>query len=273
MNDQNMDRFLHAMEMPRKLVIAVLGALALFLLFAAFAEIKSLRFIGSGVPATNTITVTGEGNVFAVPDVAEFSATVMETGTDVKTAQTAATKKINDIYAYLKDQGIDEKDIQTTDYSANPQYEWKNQVCPANSGYCPGGKQTLVGYQVSETLSIKVHDTSKAGDLLAGVGGKGVSSVSGLDFTIDDQNAIEAQARDKAITDAKQKAQVLAKSLGVSLVRIVGFNENGGAVPYFAKAAAGMAMDAATAQSAPSPAIATGQNKITSNISLTYEIQ
>lgn len=261
------------MEWPRKLVIAVLGALALFLLFAAFSEIKSLRFIGSGVSATNTITVTGEGEVFAVPDIAEFSATVMEEGSDVKAAQDKATKKINDIYAYLKDQDIDEKDIRTIDYSANPQYEWNNQVCPAGSGYCPGGKQTLVGYQVSQTLSIKVRDTEKAGDLLAGVGDKGVSSVSGLNFTVDDQEAIEAEARDKAIADAKSKAATLAKSLGVSLVRIVGFSENG-SQPYFAKAAYGLggAMDAAL-ESAPAPEIPTGQNKITSNVSLTYEIR
>ncbi|HEY4521238.1 MAG TPA: SIMPL domain-containing protein [Candidatus Paceibacterota bacterium] len=273
MNDQDMDRFLIAMEWPRKLLIAVLGALALFLLFAAFGEIKSLRFIGSGVPATNTITVTGEGEVFAAPDIAEFNATVMEEGADVKAAQEKATEKINDIYAYLQDAGIEEKDIRTIDYSANPRYEWQRAACPAGS-LCPDGRQVLIGYEASQTLSIKVRDTKKAGDLLAGVGGKGVSSVSGLNFTVDDQDAVEAEARDLAIADAKAKAKRLAKSLNVSLVRIVGFDESGNLPPYYAKAAYGLGgtMDAVE-QAIPAPEIPTGENKIISNISLTYEIQ
>src|SRR3989344_1399035 len=227
MEDRHIDRIIEATHWPRKMGAVALGMLALFLLMMTVGELKSLRFIGSGVPATNTITVTGEGEVFAVPDIAEFNASVLEVGTDVKSAQDKATKKINDIYAYLKDAGIDEKDIRTIDYTANPQYEWQSQVCQ-ESGYCPpGGRQVLKGYEVSQTLSVKVRDTEKAGDLLAGVGGKSVSSVSGLNFTVDDQEAVEAEARDEAIADAKAKAAVLAKSLGVSLVRIVDFQESG----------------------------------------------
>ena len=261
------------MEWPRKLLIAVLGALALFLLFAAFGEMKSLRFIGSGVPATNTITVSGEGEVFAVPDIAEFSATVREEGKNVKDAQTQATEKINDIYAYLKAEGIEEKDIRTADYSANPVYEWQRSACPAGS-FCPDGKQVLIGYEVSQTLSVKVRDTEVAGDLLAGVGERGVSSVSGLNFTVDNEDDLIAEARDEAIADAKEKAATLAKSLGVSLVRIVGFSEDGRGSPYFAKTAFGLGGAAEDAvMSAPAPEIPTGENKIVSNISLTYEIQ
>ncbi|HEY4527112.1 MAG TPA: SIMPL domain-containing protein [Candidatus Paceibacterota bacterium] len=260
------------MEWPRKLLIAVLGALALFLLFAAFGEMKSLRFIGSGVPATNTITVNGKGEAFAVPDIAEFSATVLEKGADVKEAQEKATEKINAIYAYVREADIDEKDIRTIDYSANPEYEWREDATCAR-GTCPG-RQILTGYQVSQTLSIKVRNTSKAGDLLSGVGERGVSSVSGLNFTVDDEDAIQAEARDLAIANAKAKAKKLAKSLDVALVRIVGFSEGGGSTPYYAKAAysmSGVAEDAV--MSAPAPEIPTGENKIVSNISLTYEIQ
>jgi len=251
---------------------AALIVLMVYLGVLALGAIKSIRFIGSGVPASNTISVNGEGEVFAVPDIATFSATVQEAGADVKAAQTTATKKINDIYAYLKDQGVAEKDIQTTDYSANPQYEWRQSACP-NGSYCPGGNQVLTGYQVSETLTIKVRDTDKAGDLLAGVGSKGVSSVSGLTFTVDDHQKIEDEARDKAVADAKAKAQTLAHSLGVSLVRIVGFSENGASlVPYLAKTMSFQSADSAGVAPA-APEIATGQNKVTSAVSLTYEIQ
>jgi uncharacterized protein YggE len=206
-----------------------------------------------------------------VPDTATFSLTIQEEAKDVKSAQTVATKKANDIIAYLKSQSIDEKDIQTTDYSVYPQYDYTQSVC--REGYCPGGKQVLRGFQVSQTLTVKVRDTNKAGDLLAGVGSKGASSVSGLDFTIADQDKLEAEARDEAIQAAKEKADVLADSLGVRVVRVVGFSEGGDYPMYYAKTMAvgmGGAMDAATP---PSPEIPVGQNKIVSNVTITYEIR
>jgi uncharacterized protein YggE len=195
---------------------------------------------------------------------------VQEEAKNVKGAQDVATKKNNDIIAYLKKGGVDAKDIQTTDYNVYPQYDYMNAVC--TSGYCPQGKQTLRGYQVSQTLTIKVRNTDKAGDLLSGVGSLGASMVSGLSFTIDDQKGLEAEARGKAIDDAHTKAEALAKQLGVTLVRIVGFSEGGGGRQvYYAKA---MAMSADSAGTPPqAPEIATGQNKITSDVSVTYEIR
>ncbi|MDO8481848.1 MAG: SIMPL domain-containing protein [bacterium] len=271
MEEQSVQQIIKATHWPRKAAAWALGMLALFLLVATLGELKSYRFIGSGVAATNTISVNGEGEVFAVPDTALFSVTVQTTAKDVKTAQDATTKKGNDVIAYLKSQAVDEKDIQTTDYSVNPQYEWSQSACP-QGGYCPGGKQILTGYQVSQTLSVKVRDTKKAGELLSGVSSRGATEVSGLSFTIDDEDALKAEARDKAITQAKDKAEVLAKSLGVSLVRVVGFSENGGGGPiYYAKATAmglGGGMD-----SAPAPEIPVGQNKIVSDVSVTYEIR
>jgi len=264
---------LHIMppQMVVNAAVVTLGALAIFLIILAVSALKEFRFIGSGVAASNTISVSGKGEVFAVPDTATFSYSVMDTAKDVVTAQTSVNTKGNAIMAYLKGQGIAEKDIQTTDYSVNPHYEWKQTICPAG-GYCPGGKQTLTGYDVNETVTVKVKDTNKAGELLSGIGSKGATNLSGLSFTIDDQTALEAQARTKAIDDARKKAEELAKELGVDIVRVVGFSEDNGGRQYYA--AKTMAMDsAAGAQSAPAPEIAMGQNKITSNVSVTYEIR
>lgn len=271
MDQQTADKFITATHWPRTMAAAALGMLALFLLVGTVSELKSIRFIGSGVTATNTINVSGKGEEFAVPDTATFSVTVQEEAKDVKAAQDVATKKSNDIIAYLKKGGIEEKDIQTTDYSVYPQYDYLNGVC-TQGGYCPSGKQVLRGFQVSQTLTVKVRDTAKAGDLLSGVGSRGVSSVSGLNFEVDDSDALEASARDKAIADAKAKAEVLAESLGVEIVRIVGFSENSGGypVPMYARAEVmSMAADSKVA----SPEIPVGQNKITSNVNVTYEIR
>lgn len=246
--------------------------LSLFLLAATIYAFKSIRYVGSGVSATNTISVTGDGEVFAVPDTATFSVTIQERAKDVMTAQTAATKKNNDVIAYLKEAGVEEKDIQTADYNVSPQYEYSNGAC--TNGYCQPGKQTLIGFEVTQTLTVKVKDTDKAGELLSGVGAKGASSVSGLSFTIDDQDQLEADARNKAIADAKEKADKLAASLGVSIVRIVGFSENS-YQPYYTYGRGGAAMDSVKleAAAAPSPELPVGQNKITSNVNITYEIR
>jgi uncharacterized protein YggE len=251
--------------------VFALTMLGIFLLVAAIAQLEGLRYIGSGVAATNTLAVSGEGEVFAVPDIATFTFSVQNTAKDVATAQTAATTAENNVVAYLKAQGIADTDVQTTDYEINPQYDYSSGVC-APGVYCQPGNPTLTGYQVSETVSVKVRDTSKAGTILSGVGSKGATNVSGLSLTVSNQDALDAQARDKAIQDAKGKAEVLAKSLGVQLVRVVGYSDNSGGGPiYYAKASAGMTMDAAAPSAAPQ--IPTGQNKITSNVTVTYEIK
>src|SRR3989338_4366521 len=127
---------------------AALIVLMVYLAVLAISTFKGMQFIGSGVSASNTISVSGKGEVFAVPDTAEFSATVIETAADVKTAQDAAAKKSNAIIAYVKSVGVDEKDIQTADYNISPQYEY-SQSRTCTNGYCPPGKQVLTGYQVS----------------------------------------------------------------------------------------------------------------------------
>jgi uncharacterized protein YggE len=105
---------------------------------------------------------------------------------------------------------------------------------------------------------------------LAGVGTKGATQISGLTFTFDNPDAIQQQARDKAIADAKTKADALAKQLGVSLVRVVSFNENTGGTgpqPMVYSTAAGSAAKAAA------PEISVGQNNVTDDVTITYEIR
>lgn len=273
MDERTADKFLEATHLPRTMVAVALGVLALFLFILTISALKEYRFIGSGVTATNTITVSGSGEVFAVPDTATFSVTIQEEAKQVKDAQEVATRKSNEIIAYLKDQKIDEKDIQTTDYSIYPQYDYLNATC--SNGYCPPGRQVLRGFQVSQTLTVKVRDTEKAGDLLSGVGSRGASTVSGLSFELQksDQDAKEAEARGKAIDNAREKAEALADQLGVNLVRVVGFSESSGGYPPMPYAY-GRGGDMAVMESkAIAPELPVGENKIVSSVSVTYEIR
>lgn len=244
--------------------------LGLFLLVQTVAGFQNLRFIGAGLQATNTINVSGHGEEVAVPDIATFSFSVVSDKATVAQAQTDATKKINDITAYLTGAGVDKKDIQTSDYSVYPQYEYQQITCIAYP--CPSGRQILKGYEVRHTTTVKVRDTAKAGDLLTGVGSKGATEVSSLNFTFDKPEMVQDAARNKAIADAKDKADALAKQLGVKLVRIVSYNENGnypGPI-YYSKA---MGMGGGTDAAPASPEISVGQNKVTSDVTVTYEIR
>jgi uncharacterized protein len=258
----------------KKLVTAVFVSfvcLSVFLAVEALSAIKEFSYIGRGVYASNVITVMGKGEALAIPDIATFSFSVVETGKTVGDAQDKSAKKINSIIDTLKQSGIDEKDIKTTNYSSYPKYEWKESLCPAGS-YCPPSKQVLVGYEVTQSVTVKVRKTADAGAILTKVGGLNVSNISGLDFVVDDIDTVQAEARDKAITDAKEKAKVLAKSLGIRLKRIVNFYEgNIGDAPvmYSMEAKSSrMGSDVATP-----PQLPTGENTITSNVSITYEVE
>ena len=227
---------------------------------------------------------------------------MVEQGKTVAEAQDKASKKGNDIIAALKALGIAEVDIKTTDYSSYPTYQWQNAVCvqsvdvPVSSVsagsvggsgvsgmmisnptpapiYCPPGKQTLTGYEVNQTVTVKVRKTADAGTALTKVGSLGAANISGLSFVVDNLDAVQAEARDKAIQDAKAKATVLAKSLGVKMTKIINFYENNNQ-PYYAYGMGGGDMiNSKSNVAALPPELPVGQNKITSNVTITYELQ
>lgn len=264
-------------------VIGILGILlSVYVLILAINALKENRYIGGGVPSSNVITVSGEGEVTATPDTARFSFTVTEERKTAEEAQTVAAEKINAAIAFLKDKGIEERDIKTEGFNVYPRYEYlpvtepmRDIVPGSGSGVSypyPGeGRQVEAGVQVSQTVSVKVRDTEKAGELLAGITGLGIKNVSGVTLTIDDETGLQREARQEAIENAREKADQLADDLDVRLVRIVSFSESGG--PWYPMYR-GAEMDSA-ASDAPKviPQIPTGENTITSHVTITYEIR
>jgi uncharacterized protein YggE len=254
-------------------VISAVILLALFLGVKVLNTIKEYSYIGSGVYPTNTITVTGLGEVFSIPDTASFSFSVNEEGKTVKDAQDKASKKMNAIIEALGSMNIDDKDIKTTGYNSGPKYEWRYEACPANS-YCPPGKNILVGYEVNQIITVKIREIDDAGNVLTKVGGLGATNISSLDFVVDDLDAVKAEARNLAIANAKEKAKALSKALDIKLVKIVNFSDSGDYPPptYFglgAMEAKGMSVDTV----AVAPALPAGENKIVSNVSIIYEVR
>jgi uncharacterized protein YggE len=215
----------------------------------------------------NTITVSGTGEVVVKPDIATISFGVSAENLDVAKAQSDSATKMNSIIEALKKNGVDEKDIKTTNYSIYPRYDYTKVASPM---YPYGGKQVLAAYVVSQTVEVKIRDISKSGAILSSVGGLGVTDISGLNFSVDKIKDVQNDARDLAIKDARAQAEVLAKGLGVKLVKITSFSEGNRSPIYYGmmeKAVSAPMMDSVA------PSVPAGENKITSNVTITYEIR
>jgi uncharacterized protein len=260
--------------------VITLILLSVFLFMKAAADFKRLPNVGREVYPQSTISVSGDGEAYAVPDIATFSFSVTETGKTVKEAQEKSDAKINKALVTIRETGIEDKDIKTIGYNVYPKYEYQNAVCPMNVkseiyssvSYCPPGKQTLVGYEVTQSISVKIRDTEKAGDLVTKIGAAGVSNISNIEFSVDNRDGFIAKAREQAIAKAKDKAKELAKQLGVKLGKIMYYSENGNYPVYEAMGKGGTDMSVSSV--APRAAeLPSGETKITSNITITYEIK
>ncbi len=238
----------------------------ILILLVAFFAAKAFGWVGYGHKGTdqNSIVVSGKGEIAVKPDIATISFSVMEEDLDVSKASDAVNTKIGKIVAALKADGIDEKDIKTTGYTITPRYNYLN-----SPNYPYGGKQVLAGYDVTDSIDLKIRDISKVGKIVTDLSVFNVTNMSGLNFTEDKYDDLVRQARDQAIADAREQAKSLAKSLGVSLGKIMSYSEGGNYPrPYYATMSADMGGMAKSEAVLP-----TGEDKITSNVTITYEIR
>lgn len=244
------------------------GLLAIFTIVLIVAgivwiqgKIKENKYVGEGLSNKNTINVTGTGKIYVKPDLALVSLSVVTESTKVIDAQNENAQKMNDVIGFFKnDLGIQDKDLKTTNYDIYPEYT-----------YTKDGQRNFLGYKVDQTLEIKIRDLSKVGDVLQGATEKGANEVGSIQFTIEDLEKTKVDARKSAINDAKEKAQTLALQLGVKLGKIVSFYESSYTPLYtpsvMTKEASGLGGEGTT------PDIQTGENEISVNVSVTYEIK
>jgi len=246
---------------------------AVLVVVMIFSDIKGYRFIGGGVSATNTISVSGDGEVYAAPDIATITFTVTDEAKKVADAQSKVTTKVKEALDAIKALEVADKDIKTESYSSYPKYEYQQSDTATCTIYgCPpSGKQVLVGYEVSQYVTVTVRNLDSVNSIVDALGKAGVTNMQGPNFAIDKQDEVQAEARKQAIDKARAKAEVLARDLGVSLVRIVSFSE-GGVYPNYERAmvSSGKGLDIAVPAT---PELPQGQEKITSQVTLTYEIR
>ncbi len=265
MEEQNLNvKIIPPKEYLPKIAMAVAAALILLLLVLAVSgivgisnQIKEGRYIGQGTQYKNTINISGEGKVLAKPDIAQVNLSVLSDAASVVLAQKDNTDKMNKIIKAMKGLGIKEEDLKTASYNISPRYQYL------------AGKSTIIGYEVTQALEVKIRDLDKVGDILGQAAALGANQVGSLTFTFDNPEKLQSEARQKAIVDAKKKAEDLAGGLGVQLGKIVSFSESVSGEPnpiYYAAEKMGVG------GGGTAPEIQTGQNEIQVNVTLAYEI-
>lgn len=213
----------------------------------------------------NTITVSDTGEIYAKPDLALTTFSVITEAKTVAEALSKNTEKMNAVIDFVKGQGVEEKDLKTTSFNIYPRYEWyeeKAEIPPQ-----PQGKRVLVGYEIRQSLEVKIRDLEKIGVIIEGATEAGANQVGDLQFTIDKEDELKKQAREQAIEKAKTKAEELASQLGVNLVRISNFSESSIVPRYY-----GLEKVAVPGAGEEAPQIEIGENKIEVTVTITYEI-
>ena len=230
--------------------LAVFGAiLALFVAPSALAQAPH---------AMRLVTVTGTAEARGVPDEAQISAGVVNQAKTAAAALADNSRAMNAVFAALRRLDIADKDVQTSNFSIEPQYPPYNANMP---------ERPIIGYQVSNTVRVRLDDVSKAGTVLDALVAAGANQAGSIDFSIHDPKALLADARSAAVKDAIERAQTYAKAAGVTLGPIVSIEESGAEPPRPVFLAA-----ARLAAPAPTP-IAAGEQSVSASVTIAWEIQ
>lgn len=210
-----------------------------------------------------TLTVSGEGKTFVSPDVAYTSFAVVSRGKNPEELADNNNQKVAAAIAFVKGEGIEAKDIQTTGYNLSPDYKYDPQT----------ERNFITGYTLTQTVSVKIRDLAKVAKIIGGLTPLGVNQIGGVSFSIDDPEQYLAQARAEAFKRARAKAEDMARQNGVKLGKIINFGEYGGPppIPYYRDFTASKFLGAGGEVAAP--LIEPGTQEIRVTASVTYELE
>lgn len=244
-------------------------ALALiFLMILSVYFLVSINQKLNTATTANTVSFSGEGKVLAKPDIAVISLSIVTQALTSKEAQDNNSAKSKAVVNFLKKQDVAEKDIKTTGYNIYPQYTYPRPQSGASYLMPIDGGPKISGYQVVESLEVKMRDLTKVSQILDGVVAAGANQVGQLTYQIDNPEKIKDEARAKAIADAKSKAKSLESQIGIKLGKIVNFSEgfNGYPIPI-------MLESRVVGKDLGGPSVPSGENEIMVSVTLTYQIK
>jgi len=247
---------------PRARLIAVGIGVSLFLAATSAPALtpRPTLAVDSTTPE-HTISVSGTGTVTLKPDVADLHLGVLITRQTVKAAQADAASAMTKVIAALKALGIADKDIQTSNVSLQPAYDYSSNSNPPR----------ITGFQMSNSVTVTVRDLAKLGDAIDNGLAAGATSLDGVNFRVDDETAAEAQARQAAMAEAKSKAQTLATAAGVSISGVASISETSAPMPYPIMYSGGAPAAAVDGSKVATP-IQAGTTDVTITVAVTYLI-
>jgi uncharacterized protein len=203
-----------------------------------------------------TITVTGTGRANVRPDLADLRLGVTITASTVESARSASASTLTAVLGKLKGLGIEDRDLQTSMVWVSPQYDYSREGAPPR----------LVGYQLSNVVSVVIRDIERVSQAIDAALTAGATNVDRMAFRVADPSAAEREARQAAIADARAKAETFAKAAGVTIGGVAAIVESGAPVPYpigISERMAFAAKDAATP-------IEAGENELTATVTVAY---
>lgn len=215
---------------------------------------------GESLYPARTISVAGEGQIVAQPDIANVIFAVVSEGSNPATVQENNSETMNKVLEFVKGQGVDEKDIKTSGYNLSPRYSYNQDT----------GRSYIYAYELNQTVTIKVRDLDKVGDIVGGLGRQGINQIQSVSFDIDDSNELLTQAREKAFKDAEEKAKSMATASGTRLGKIVNFSESGGYPPVYYSRSEAYGLGGADSSV---PKIEPGSQEVTVQVNVTYQIK
>lgn len=247
-------------EQMKKILGLLVGVLVVFLIVYLGVEIRNNARTSIDLSKTASITMTAEGKVSSRPDVARVSFSVVTEGSNAETVQKNNDAKMEKVISFLKGEGIVDENIKTSNYNLYPRY---------NYNVPEGDAPRIVGYTVNQQVTVKIVDLEKVSAIVGSLTTQGVNQIENVSFQIDDPDALREQARDEAVAKAKEKADALAKSLGVKLGRVINFNESGSTPSpyYYERDAIGLGGGGGASPVEP------GSQDITVSVTVTYELR
>jgi uncharacterized protein YggE len=232
---------------------AYLVPLALLVCPLAFAQAQPSAMASDAT----LLQVSAHGESRRVPDLAQFSAGVVTQAADANAAMRANAQRMAAVIAALRQAGIAERDIQTSNINVEPQYR---------DG--PNQKPTISGYQVTNTVRVRLHDLARVGDVLDALVRQGANQIEGPGFTLDKPDAALDEARTDAIGHAKARADLYAAATGLKVRRIVSISESG----EMRAPPRPMEMGLMRASANVATPVASGENTLAVDLSVEFEL-
>ncbi|MFO7340713.1 MAG: SIMPL domain-containing protein [Lysobacteraceae bacterium] len=233
------------------------SALALLAMLALSAP-AAAQVQPAPLPADATLlSVSAQAEASRAPDIATVSAGVVTQAADGNAAMRQNAELMNKVLAAIRAAGVADKDVQTSGIHLSPQYHYQENQPPRISGY-----------QASNTVSVKLRDVARMGQVLDALAASGANQIHGPSFGLDDPEPLYDQARLQALEQARARAQTYARALGMKVRRVVSISEGGGGIHPPMPVVMARAADAAY-ESTP---VAAGETSVSVSLDVVFEL-